>query len=181
MNFSTLSRSSMLGRTNPLTRRATISLAISSIIVITFVIYKDILNYTFIGSEAITFVDTSRINSFKDIIRIFSEPVFGGTSFSNLGKFYRPILVLYYGLDYSIWQLNPFGYHLTDLMLHISVSVLVFFFVLFLTSGKQVVAWLSAVIFAIHPIHIKIIPLTASSRQESTFTLLLLLSFQCLR
>jgi len=167
----------MLGRTNPLTRRATISLAISSIIVISFVIYKDILNYTFIGSDAITFVDTSRINSFKDIIRIFSEPVFGGTSFSNLGKFYRPILVLYYGLDYSIWQLNPFGYHLTDLMLHISVSVLVFFFVLFLTSGKQVVAWLSAVIFAIHPIHIKIIPLTASSRQESTFTLLLLLSF----
>ena len=163
--------------TNSLARRATISLAISSIIAISFVIYKDMLHYTFIGSDAITHIDTGRITSFKDIITKFSEPVCAGSSFLNLAKFYRPILVLYYGLDYSIWQLNPFGYHLTDLILHISVSVLVFYFVLFLTNGKQVVAWLSAVIFTIHPIHIKILPLTASSRQESTYTLFMLLSF----
>lgn len=167
----------MLSRKNLLTRQATISLAISSIILVSFVIYKDILHYTFIGSDAITFVDTSRIKSFKDIIRIFSEAVFEGTSFSNFGKFYRPLLVLYYGLDYYIWQLNPFGYHLTDLILHIAVSILVFYFVLSLTNGKQVLAWMSAIIFTIHPIHIKILPLTASSRQESTFTLFMLLSF----
>ena len=163
--------------TKPLTRWATLSLAISSIILISFVIYKDILNYTFIGSDAINFVYKGRIKSIEDIIRIFSEAVFDGTAFQNFGRFYRPILALSYGLDYSIWRLNPFGYHLTDLILHIAVSVLVFFFALSLTNGKQVVSWLSAAIFTIHPIHINILPLTASSRQESTFTIFVILTF----
>jgi len=163
--------------TNPVTRLFIMSIAIGSIILISFMIYKDMLNYILIGSDAFTFIEKCRIESVEDITRIFSEAVFEGTAFSEIAKFYRPVLVSLYGLDYSIWQLNPFGYHLTDLILHISVSVLVFFFVLFLTNGKKAVAWLSAVIFTVHPIHIKILPATASSRQEITFTLFILIAF----
>ena len=116
--------------TNPAAHRVLMSIAIGSVILISLMIYKDVLNYILIGSDAFTFVEKCRIQSVEDITRIFSEAVFEGTAFAKIARFYRPILVASYGLDYSIWQLNPFGYHLTDLILHVSVSVLVFFFVL---------------------------------------------------
>ena len=35
-----------------------------------------------------------------------------------LGGLYQPLSWLTYGLDYSLWGMNPFGYHLTSLLLH---------------------------------------------------------------
>ena len=72
--------------------------------------------------------------------------------------------------------MNPFGYHLTDVALHIAVTVLVFAVVFLLTRGCKTVAWLSAVIFTTHPILVESVT-SIATRQDIIASVFLLLSF----
>src|SRR2546425_4792103 len=70
------------------------------------------------------------------------------------------------GLDYLLWGLNPFGYHLTSLLLH-AANAVVFFFVVrrILTRALPspaerghaltVSAGFAALVFAIHPLRVE--------------------------
>jgi hypothetical protein len=157
-----------------LNQRLTTSLMALSIASFAFLTYRDVLNYFFTGTDFLTLIDTGRIQSSEDVVRIFTEPLMNGTSFVEESRFYRPIATLSYSLDYVVWKLDPFGYHLTDLILHVSVSVLVFFLIRFLTNGRQGTAWLSALIFTTHPILVECVP--AAARHDIIAALFLLLS-----
>ena len=39
---------------------------------------------------------------------------------------YQPITWLTHGLDYCLWGMNPFGYHLSSLIYHAACAVLVY-------------------------------------------------------
>jgi len=67
---------------------------------------------------------------------------------------WHPITWLSFMLDYEIFGMNPRGYHLTNLLLHIFNSILIF--LIFSHITKTV--WQSAsvaVLFAIHPMHVE--------------------------
>ena len=146
-----------------------------SILVISFAAYRDILTYSFTATDTLTLIDVNRIQTPEKIIEIFNSPLLDGTSFEAHRLFYRPITSLTYSLDYFSWGLNPFGYHLTDLVLHMLVCVLVFYTLLVLTNGRKSVSWMSAVIFAIHPILVENVP-AISRRQDTLAALFLLIS-----
>jgi len=146
-----------------------------SILVISFATYHDILTYSFTATDTLTLIDVNRIQTPEKIIEIFNSPLLAGTSFEANRLFYRPITSLTYGLDYSVWGLDPFGYHLTDLVLHMLVCVLVFYTLLLLTNGRKTVSWMSAVVFAIHPILVENVP-AISRRQDTLAALFLLIS-----
>src|SRR5262249_17973193 len=68
------------------------------------------------------------------------------------------------GIDYSIWGMNAFGYHLTNLLLHASTTVLCFFLIVALvrrgsqeTSERSLVpaAALGALFFGLHPLRVE--------------------------
>ncbi len=151
-------------------------LAVIVIALVAFLTYDDVLGYFFTAQDSLTLIATSRIESVRDLDRIFSEPMMNRTSFITIGKFYRPVSSLSFSLDYQIWALNSFGYHLTDLILHICVAVLIFFLIRSLTNGNQIMAWITAIIFATHPILVEIVP-AISRRQDIIVTFFLLGSF----
>lgn len=158
-----------------LSNRIIITILILSIASIILICWKDIFSNYFTAQDSLTLIETSRIRSPKDLARIFSEPLMNNTKFINRCKYYRPITSLSYSLDYSLWKLNPFGYHLTDFLLHLFVSILVFFFVNSLTKGRQLVACLSAILFTTHPILVEVVPATAR-RHDIIAAMFLLLS-----
>src|ERR1700757_2816653 len=47
---------------------------------------------------------------------------------------YRPLTWVTFGFDYILWGMNPFGYHLTSLLLHGVNGLLVYFLALRLLS-----------------------------------------------
>lgn len=68
------------------------------------------------------------------------------------GQRYRPLRTASFAFDYLFWKNNPVGYHLTNNFLHATFSVLVWWIVLLLTKNN-LAAVLSAIIFAVHPVH----------------------------
>jgi tetratricopeptide (TPR) repeat protein len=78
---------------------------------------------------------------------------------------YQPLTWVTLGLDYVLWGLNPFGYHLTSLILHAATAVAFFFLARQLLSiatgsGQEGVAvWVgaavAALLFALHPLRVE--------------------------
>jgi len=89
--------------------------------------------------------------------------------------FYRPLVSLTYLLDQLFWGGNPFGYHLTNIVIHILVSLLVFAVLGTLLQNKMA-AWIGAILFAIHPIHSESVSFIAA-RTDPPATLFYLLAF----
>lgn len=70
----------------------------------------------------------------------------------NEQKFFRPLWGLTIWLDYWTWNLNAAGYHLTNLMIHVSSTLVVFLWFKRLIGVST--AFFSALIFGIHPISV---------------------------
>ena len=66
--------------------------------------------------------------------------------------YYRPVTTLSYVFDHWLWGLKPFGYHLTNLLLHAICSVSVGLILIRLDFDPEP-ALLTALLFAVHPIH----------------------------
>src|SRR5262249_9501949 len=77
---------------------------------------------------------------------------------------YQPLTWLTYALDYFLWGVDPFGFHLTSLALH-CINALLFYFLalrlLALSLGveprprSRPAAFFAALLFAIHPLRVE--------------------------
>ena len=85
-------------------RFPTTSVLVLSIILLGFLTYQDMLGYFFTAQDSTTLIDTGRVHSFRDVLRILNEPLMNGTTLTKLSLFYRPVSTLSYSLDYSIWR-----------------------------------------------------------------------------
>ena len=104
------------------------------------------------------YIETVKNIDARKLIDIFTTSTMGeeaaGVWWTPEGPlpFYRPIGEMTFAIDYAIWGLRPFGYHLTNLLLHLLATVLVWRLArrLFEMEGWAIVV---SGIFALHPIH----------------------------
>jgi len=94
-------------------------------------------------------------------------------------KLYCPLTWLSYAVDYQIWGRDPFGYHLTNLVLHVADSVLVLVLVFQLLLDRSAharsVAVLTAAIFGVHPLRVESVA-WATERKDVLFAFFYLLA-----
>ncbi len=121
--------------------------------------------------------------NWDDDVNFLDNPHFRGLGADNLEWMattfhmghYHPLTWLTLGLDYTIWGLNPAGYHLTNLALHALASVLAYWLLLTLitkvsqedepTYEMYLGAAFGAVVFAIHPLRVESVA-WASERRD---------------
>ncbi len=75
-------------------------------------------------------------------------------------SYFRPVIHMSYVFDYSLWSENPLGFHLTNIFLFSICCLLIYFLVLLVlkeynVEGKEFIAFLSAIYFAVHPMHVE--------------------------
>ena len=68
---------------------------------------------------------------------------------------YHPLTTLSLALNYHFSKEKPFGYHFTNLLLHILNTLLVFLFIFHLSKNNLVVAAVSTLLFGLNPIHVE--------------------------
>lgn len=112
------------------------------------------------------------IRSFRFLPQVFlSDLTIGVKSEAN---FYRPLQTISYMTDYHFWKLNPFGFHLTSVILFMLNAVLVYFLVGAISGSRRLAAF-TAVFFAAHPIYCEAVAYT-SGRAEVLLGIFLFLS-----
>jgi tetratricopeptide (TPR) repeat protein len=67
---------------------------------------------------------------------------------------YHPLTILSLAVDYHLWKLNPLGYHLTNVVIHVLATLAVFWLVLLLTESREL-STITALFFGIHPLHVE--------------------------
>ncbi len=104
------------------------------------------------------------------------------------GNFYRPLLTLTFKADWALTgflvgtqiltsETSPFVFHLTNLLLHLGVCILVFFFIR-AVSGDLLASGLGALLYSVHPVHTSAVTYI-SGRADSLMTVFLLGSLLC--
>lgn len=73
---------------------------------------------------------------------------------------YQPLTMLSYMIDHSLFGLDPFGYHLVNILLHLANTILVFMIAEKLAASLRLkeVRWMglvTALLFGIHPLHVE--------------------------
>ena len=132
--------------------------AILSIIAATFAVYWPSLRNQFVWDDTALILRDPFIRSWRLIPWGIGHFLFTDATPSN---FYRPIQRLTYTFDYALYAFDPWGYHLTSILLHAAAAVALFFFVQKLIERAGgvgspkggVLAWLAALAWAVHPVH----------------------------
>jgi tetratricopeptide (TPR) repeat protein len=87
---------------------------------------------------------------------------------------YHPLTMASFALDYRLWKLNPKGYHITNVVLHVLTTTAVFVFVLLLTGSAELSA-ITSLFFGIHPLHVESVA-WVSGRKDCLYALFYILS-----
>jgi len=126
--------------------KSTHILFIALVIIITF---SNSLKSDFAWDDKYLIINNPYIKDFGCFPEIFSSQLYEGSGMES--NFYRPLQLVSFAIDYSIWKLNPFGYHLTNLLLHIFNAAFVYFIVFMICSSLSI-AFLTALMFGISPV-----------------------------
>ncbi len=145
--------------------------------------YSNSLSNSFVWDDFLVVVDNNFIKSWNNLPLVFSgaylSPYTGSgyvnTSIGSGETSYRPVATLSYFMDYSLWKLNPFGYHLTNLILHIFCALLVYLLGELLIKSRAA-ALLASLLFALHPVNSEAVNVIAF-REDLLTGLFYLLSF----
>jgi len=148
-------------------------LALFLIFTVCFLAYFNSLHSPFIWDDEGLIVKNTLIRSPENVPASFTNDLFFGiTSGSN---FYRPLQTISYIFDYHFWQLDPYGYHLTNVVLQSFVSFLVFLLI-YHFSMNFAVACAGGLFFSVSPIHSESVSYI-SGRAEMLMGFFLILSF----
>jgi Flp pilus assembly protein TadD len=117
---------------------------------------------TFLPSLANDFVE------WDDYVNLVKNPAYRGLGWDNLHwdfsnvlmGHYIPITWLTFSVDYALWGMRPFGYHLSNVVLHLSNTLLFYLVALRLLAfvprsgdvARRLGAGAAALFFAIHPL-----------------------------
>jgi protein O-mannosyl-transferase len=104
----------------------------------------------------------------------FKDQKYGVFTAFELGN-YHPITMFSWALEYMIVGKNTWLYHLDQALLHI-LNCWVLFKVIYRLHPKFLVAAITAILFAIHPLHVESV-VWAAERKDTLYCLFLLLSF----
>lgn len=121
------------------------------IILIGVIVYGNSLKGAlFCDDEATVTNNVFITNPVKYLPQIFTAPYYNG--WGETHNSYRPLTTLSFSLDYRIWKLNPVGYHLFNVILHILNSIIIFLILNRLFLNYKL-SFISALLFLIHPVN----------------------------
>ena len=150
-------------------------ITVTLIVILGFAVYGNSLGGKFIWDDEYLIKDNAYIKNFSQLPNLFTKNIAEGAG--KKYNLYRPLQMITYMADYSIWRLNPYGYHLVNVFLHILVGLSIYWLVKTLFNDGLLAAC-SSILFVVHPVHTEVVSYI-SGRSDSLALLFILLCFIC--
>src|ERR1700732_2154108 len=139
----------------------------------TFVVYSGSLCFDFVWDDWPQIVNSPIIRTWSNLPRAFGSDLWYHVARNQV--YYRPLFVAWSMLNFTIFGLRPWGWHLGAVVLHIGAVFAVFWLALRLRLEYWTAA-LGALMFALHPIHIE--PVTwISAASDTLVTIFVAIAF----
>ncbi len=119
-----------------------------AIAIITWIFYKTCLENQLTNWDDPGYIKDNAL--IKDLSGEGLKNIFTTSTMGN----YHPLTILSYAIEYSYVRLDPWLYHLDSVLLHIAVTLLVYWFVLLLAK-RPIAAAVAALLFGLHPMHVE--------------------------
>jgi len=140
---------------------------------VTFVLYSGTLSFDFVWDDWPQIVNSPIIRTWSNLPRAFTSDLWYHVARHQV--YYRPLFVAWSMLNYTLFGLRPWGWHLGAVVLHLGAVTAVFWLARKLGLEYWTAA-LAALIFALHPIHIE--PVTwVSAASDTMVTIFAALAF----
>jgi protein O-mannosyl-transferase len=121
--------------------------ALLIVLIVTFLAYIPALSAGLVNWDDPDYVNLQFFTrGLSDLKYLLTTPIQGN---------YHPLTMLSLGLNFLISGMNPWSYHVLNVILHLVNCVLVFHFAFLLSNKNTVVAFITAVLFGIHPMHVE--------------------------
>jgi tetratricopeptide (TPR) repeat protein len=163
----------------PKSKTTLLGVLITIVVFANFAVYFNALSNGFVYDDDAQIVENYWIRDFRYIPKIFLTDVW--KFYGEPSNYYRPLMHVIYTVNYHIFGLRPWGFHLVNIFFHAGVSVLVFLIAsalrlgagpsnpaVYSSSGENQggvygqparpeetlsAPFLAALIFGLHPIH----------------------------
>lgn len=147
------------------------SLTLAVILLATTLAYANSLKNPFITDDRYIILKNFQPWQSWTLDDLFTRSLFS-TSPSE-SSYFRPLTLLTFALNYPLAGANPWGYRAVNIGLHLSVIVLIY-----LVASQLAGRWVavcSALLYALHPVHVQAVSYI-SSRSDLLYTALALSS-----
>ncbi|MCC6407374.1 MAG: hypothetical protein IT453_09420, partial [Planctomycetes bacterium] len=142
-----------------------------------FYAWYGLLSLPFFGWDAYPLIASARVEGVGDVGKLLTAELMDGRY--PLGDFYRPWVQLSFALDRALWGIEPFGFHLTDLVLWAAAALATFVLARTLFGPRALAAALFAgLFFALHPLGWEVLPAPAR-RADLMAVLFTVAAFAC--
>lgn len=127
-------------------------IAVILIFVAVFLVYSRTMGHDFVWDDHTYILQDKTIQSLKTLPKAILKPL-GFYGMENpQGALWRPVTTLSFGIDSAIWKLNLAGFHLTNILLHACVGILLYFVYLSVLKNN-IWALLLSLLYILHPVH----------------------------
>jgi tetratricopeptide (TPR) repeat protein len=113
--------------------------------------YANALVNDFVAGDRQFILKNQAIGNPRTLLTSFSSDYWGALG-GQAFAYYRPLVILSHFIDYKLYGLNPAGHHLTNIVLHIAVALLVFRLLLELVPSARLAAFLGSLLFGLQPV-----------------------------
>jgi tetratricopeptide (TPR) repeat protein len=118
------------------------------ILLAAFLAFLPVLNAEFVAwDDGVYVYDNPLVKDLSRLDELLTTPVAGGN--------HHPLTMLSLALNYQVSGEEAWSYHLLNLILHLINCVLVFRLSMLLAKGNTFIAFTTAILFAVHPMHVE--------------------------
>ena len=126
--------------------------AASIVFVVSIALYANTASHDFVWDDRSLIVDNHAVRTLDGVTL---KEIFTEDSWRVIGRgggYYRPLITLSYHVNYSVFNGDPRGFHVVNIIWNAATCVLAFIFVTLLFRSV-LLGLCTALLFAVHPIH----------------------------
>jgi len=125
-----------------------------SVILLTSLAYSATPRFGFVFDDTHFIVSNPFIRSWRFVPRFFTSTVLAPEHPGAVINYYRPVFLLWLRLNHALFGLNPAGWHLSTLALHLLITWMVYLLARRVT-GDAPTGLVAMMVFGLHPVHLE--------------------------